>query len=91
MFSKGGYVSVPTVIAAKKRGIPVISHESDYSVGLANKLTAKYCKKVLTTFPETAKQLKNGEFVGAPILSSRLVLIKKSLYFSLPEEVKALK
>lgn len=67
IFSKGGYVAVPTVIAAKKRKIPVISHESDYTVGLANKLTAKYCKKVLTSFPETAKTLKNGMFVGSPL------------------------
>lgn len=67
IFSKGGYVSLPTVIAAKKRKIPVISHESDYTVGLANKITAKYCKKVLTSFPETAKQIKNGEYIGSPI------------------------
>lgn len=67
IFSKGGYVSVPTVIAAKNRRIPIIAHESDYTVGLANKLTSKYCKKVLTSFPETAKTLKNGEFLGPPI------------------------
>ncbi len=67
IFSKGGYVSVPTVLAARKRNIPVIAHESDYTVGLANKITAKYCKKVLTSFSETAKTLKNGEYVGSPI------------------------
>ncbi len=67
VFSKGGYVSVPTVIAAKKRKIPVISHESDYTVGLANRFTSKYCKKVLTSFPETATLLKNGEYVGSPL------------------------
>ncbi len=67
VFSKGGYVALPTVIAAGKRNIPVVSHESDYTAGLANKISAKYCKKVLTTFPETAKEFKNGQFVGAPI------------------------
>ncbi len=67
IFSKGGYVAIPTVIAAKKRNIPIIAHESDFSLGLANKLTAKYCKKVLTSFPDTAKILKNGEYVGSPI------------------------
>ena len=55
IFSKGGYVAVPTVISASKRKIPVISHESDYTIGLANKICAKYSKKVLTSFPETAK------------------------------------
>ena len=67
IFSKGGYVSVPTILAAKKRKIPIIAHESDYTIGLANKLTAKYCKKVLTSFKETAQTLKNGEYVGPPI------------------------
>lgn len=67
IFSKGGYVAIPTVIAAKKRGIPVISHESDFSMGLANKFLSKYSKKVLTSFPDTAKQVKNGEYCGSPI------------------------
>ncbi len=67
IFSKGGYVSVPTVIAGHLKKIPIISHESDYTLGLANKITAKYCTKVLTSFPETAKSLKNGIFVGPPL------------------------
>jgi len=67
IFSKGGYVSVPTVVAGKLKKIPVIAHESDYTIGLANKITAKMCKKVLTAFPETALSLKNGEYTGSPI------------------------
>ncbi len=67
IFSKGGYVAIPTVIAAKQRKIPVIAHESDFTIGLANKISAKFCKKILTSFQETAKTIKNGEFVGSPI------------------------
>ncbi len=67
IFSKGGYVAIPTVLAGRKRDIPIISHESDYTIGLANKITAKYCKKVLTSFPDTALRLKNGEYVGSAI------------------------
>ena len=70
IFSKGGYVSVPTILAAKKRKIPIIAHESDYTIGLANKLTAKYCKKVLTSFKETASTINNGQYVGPPIRKS---------------------
>ena len=70
IFSKGGYVAIPTVLAGKKRNIPIISHESDFSLGLANKITAKYCKKILTAFPDTALSLKNGEYVGSPIRNS---------------------
>ena len=36
-FSKGGFVSVPPVIAARVSGVPVFIHESDLSMGLANK------------------------------------------------------
>ncbi len=78
IFSKGGFVSVPLVFAAKKRKIPVISHESDYTTGLANKITSKYCKKVLTSFPETAKSLKNGLYIGAPIRSGLSISKKKA-------------
>lgn len=80
IFSKGGYVSVPTILAAKKRKIPIIAHESDYTVGLANRLTAKYCKKVLTSFEETAKELKNGVYVGPPIRKSLFMQKNKQAF-----------
>ncbi len=85
IFSKGGYVAVPTILAGKKRKIPIISHESDYSMGLANRLTAKYCKKVLTSFTDTAKTLKNAEYVGPPIRKSLFETVKSTSlkYFNL--------
>ncbi len=70
IFSKGGYVALPTVVAGHKRKIPIISHESDITIGLSNRLTSKKCKKVLTAFPETAEKLKNGEHVGIPLKKS---------------------
>ncbi len=78
VFSKGGYVSIPTVIAASIRKVPVITHESDYTIGLANKISSIYSKKVLTSFPETASELKNGQYVGTPI--------RKSLFKTSKEE-----
>ncbi len=66
VFSKGGYVGLPVLFAAKELKIPCLAHESDFSVGLANKISAKKCKRLLTSFPETAK-IKNGKYVGAPI------------------------
>lgn len=70
VFSKGGYVALPVVIAAHKRAIPVIAHESDYSLGLANRISAKFCDKVLTSFPAAAKSVKNGVLTGAPLKNS---------------------
>lgn len=79
IFSKGGYVSVPTVIAAKKRKIPVITHESDVTAGLANKIISKYSDKVLTSFKNTANEFKNGKYIGAPIRTFKVSEDKKTL------------
>ena len=44
VFSKGGYVAVPVVIASSMLNIPIIAHESDSSMGLANKIIYTKCK-----------------------------------------------
>ena len=67
VFCKGGYACVPPAIAARKRNIPVITHESDVSAGLANKFIAKKCDKVLTTFPSTARKFRTGICTGSPM------------------------
>lgn len=69
IFSKGGFVSVPVVLASKLRGVSAVIHESDYTPGLANKLAIPFSKKVLATFPETMKYLPEdkAEYVGAVI------------------------
>ena len=70
VFSKGGYVALPVIAAAKKLGIPCFAHESDFSPGLANRLTARKCLKVFTSFPEAAKRLPHGTYSGAPLRRS---------------------
>ena len=70
VFSKGGYVALPVVIAAWQMKIPCYAHESDFSAGLANRISARFCKKIFTSFPETAKKLKRGVFSGAPVKRS---------------------
>ena len=69
VFSKGGFVSVPVVFAAKKLGIPVIIHESDMTPGLANKLSFPKSTKVCCNFPETLEHLPADKAVltGSPI------------------------
>ncbi len=57
IFSKGGFVSVPVVMAAKMAKVPVAIHESDVTPGLANKLAVPFATKIFTTFPETVKTL----------------------------------
>lgn len=70
IFCKGGYVSVPPAIAAKKRKIPVITHESDLTAGLANKIVAAFGAEILTSFPSTAHKFKRGVYTGSPMRKS---------------------
>ena len=69
VFSKGGFVTVPVVMAAKHCGIPVIIHESDMTPGLANKLALPSASKVCCNFPETLNHLPEEKAVltGSPI------------------------
>ncbi|MEQ6029106.1 undecaprenyldiphospho-muramoylpentapeptide beta-N-acetylglucosaminyltransferase [Staphylococcus saccharolyticus] len=69
LFSKGGFVSVPVVIAARSLKIPTIIHESDLTPGLANKISLKFAKKIYTTFEDTLTYLPKdkSDFVGATV------------------------
>lgn len=69
VFSKGGFVSVPVVLAAKRRHIPVIIHESDMTPGLANKICIPCATRICTNFPETVKLFSSGKAIlsGSPI------------------------
>ena len=69
LFSKGGFVSVPVVLAAKRYHVPAIIHESDMTPGLANKLCIPSAKKVCCNFPETIQYLPKDKAVltGSPI------------------------
>lgn len=88
IFSKGGFVSVPVVLAGKSRHVPTIIHESDMTPGLANKLSIPSATKVCCNFPETLKHLPEGKAVltGSPIrqelLSGDKYKAKEFLHFT---------
>ncbi|NLM39156.1 MAG: undecaprenyldiphospho-muramoylpentapeptide beta-N-acetylglucosaminyltransferase [Firmicutes bacterium] len=69
IFSKGGFVTVPVAIAGWLLGIPVILHESDYTPGLANRISLRFAKKICLTFPETMRYVPQDKAVvtGTPI------------------------
>jgi UDP-N-acetylglucosamine--N-acetylmuramyl-(pentapeptide) pyrophosphoryl-undecaprenol N-acetylglucosamine transferase len=72
LFSKGGFVSVPPVIAAKRLGIPVITHESDFDPGLATRINLRAAQVLLTSFAQTEKFIGSREgleivFTGNPV------------------------
>jgi UDP-N-acetylglucosamine--N-acetylmuramyl-(pentapeptide) pyrophosphoryl-undecaprenol N-acetylglucosamine transferase len=74
VFSKGGFVAYPVVRAAASLGIRVIVHESDMTMGLANRMSAKYADVICTTFAKTTeavrKKYKKVLHTGAPIRQS---------------------
>lgn len=69
VFSKGGFVTVPVVIAAKRCKIPAVIHESDMTPGLANKLCLSSASKICCNFPETVENLPKEKAIltGTPI------------------------
>ncbi len=69
VFSKGGFVAVPVVLAAKHYKVPTIIHESDITPGLANKICIPSAKHVCCNFPETLDYLPKDKAIltGSPI------------------------
>ena len=82
VFSKGGFVTVPVVMAAYFNKIPVVCHESDMTPGLANKLSTPFASKLCVTFPESLDKIKVGKGIltGTPI--------REELYFG--DKIKGL-
>ena len=61
VFSKGGFVSVPPCLAARLLGIPVFTHECDFTPGLATKLNSRFASKILVSYSETIKFLPENK------------------------------
>lgn len=68
VFSKGGFVSVPVVMASRAHRVPIVIHESDMTPGLATKLCLPHAKTACTSFKKTAEGLgKKGLWTGTPL------------------------
>lgn len=69
IFSKGGFVTVPVVLAAKRKKVPCVLHESDISPGLANRLCIPSATAICANFPETLSHLpeEKAHLTGSPI------------------------
>jgi UDP-N-acetylglucosamine--N-acetylmuramyl-(pentapeptide) pyrophosphoryl-undecaprenol N-acetylglucosamine transferase len=76
IFSKGGYGSLPVVLAAYFLKIPIFLHESDSIPGKVNRITARFAERILTSFPiQKIKYFQNKSgllrkkciFVGNPV------------------------
>ena len=93
IFSKGGFVSVPVVLAGKHNKVPTIIHESDMTPGLANKIAIPSATKVCCNFPETLEHLPKDKAVltGSPIrqelLSGNMIAAMDLCHFSADKPV----
>lgn len=68
VFSKGGFVAVPVVLAARHLHIPIVIHESDMTPGLATRLSIGSAQKVCVTFARTADFIgPKAVYTGSPI------------------------
>ena len=69
IFSKGGFVSFPVVLAGWLQRIPVVAHESDFSPGLANRLAMPFLHTLCTSFPSKRPRRLRGTLIhsGSPI------------------------
>ncbi len=77
ILTAGSFVAVPMAIAARLKGVPVIVHQQDLTLGLANKIMAPLAKKITVTFPEQLKFFPQHKSVvtGNPV---RTVLTKNN-------------
>lgn len=69
VFSKGGFVAVPVGLAARLRGVPIITHDSDSVPGLANRIVGRWAKVHATGMPPEHYSYPKDtiEYVGIPI------------------------
>lgn len=74
IFSKGGFVAFPVVLAGWMCRIPVLGHESDFSPGLANRLSQPFLQTLCTSFAQTPVGGFRGRVVhtGTPVREAML-------------------
>jgi UDP-N-acetylglucosamine--N-acetylmuramyl-(pentapeptide) pyrophosphoryl-undecaprenol N-acetylglucosamine transferase len=69
VFSMGGYVAGPPVMAALLRRIPVVVMEPNAVPGFTNRVIGRFVRRALISFPETAGYFPKGrtEITGLPV------------------------
>lgn len=71
IFSKGGYVSFPVVVAGWLRRVPVVVHESDHSAGLANRMAFPFARLVCSSFENSPlRTSREVRWTGIPLRES---------------------
>lgn len=88
VFSKGGFVAIPVVMAAWVYRIPILIHESDSIPGTANQFLAKYSNRIAIAYPSAGEYFAKEKtaLVGNPIrpelIDGDAIILRKKLEFS---------
>ena len=74
VFTTGGYIAAPAILAARWCGIPVVLHESNAIPGRVTRLLGRFCSAVAIGLPAAAKRIPGSQPVltGTPVRSSFL-------------------
>jgi UDP-N-acetylglucosamine--N-acetylmuramyl-(pentapeptide) pyrophosphoryl-undecaprenol N-acetylglucosamine transferase len=72
VFTTGGYIAAPAILAAYWAGIPVVLHESNSIPGKVTRFLSRFCTVTAIGFRQTASYLKNTKLVGNPVRDSFL-------------------
>lgn len=83
VFSKGGFVSVPPCFAAKILHIPVVTHECDFTPGLATKINSHFASKILLSYKETEEYLSK-EMASKSLVTGNPV---RPVFYSTDEKI----
>lgn len=69
VFATGGFVALPTVLASALRGVPVVAHEQTAVPGLANRVAARFARRIALSFPgsEASFPAGKGVLTGNPL------------------------
>lgn len=89
LFTTGGYISGPSIVAAKSLGLPVVLHESNALPGKVTRWLSPLCSLVAIGFEEAAPHLPKAktECVGTPVRSNFLAGTGSELGLDIPEDV----
>ncbi|MBW3612428.1 MAG: UDP-N-acetylglucosamine--N-acetylmuramyl-(pentapeptide) pyrophosphoryl-undecaprenol N-acetylglucosamine transferase [Chloroflexi bacterium] len=70
LFTTGGYLALPLVLAARARGIPTLVWEGNVLPGRATRAIGRFATRVAVSFPPTLEAFGSNAFVsGTPIRS----------------------
>ncbi len=69
VFTTGGYIAAPAILAARICGIPILLHESNAIPGKVTRLMGRLCQVIATGLPNTARQMPKYKtiFTGTPV------------------------